>query len=77
MATSTTEELTGFEEHGQQHDHAGNAIPPRVSDDGRTWWYPTEIAGRDYLPADERDAWIDAKIAQAEVLKRGRGRSTT
>lgn len=74
MAISITEDLTDFEEHGQQHDHAGNPVPSRVSDDGRTWWYPVEIARRMYLPETERNAWMGAKIARAEATKDDRHR---
>lgn len=51
MAISITEDLADFEEH----DHAGNAIPPRVSDDGRTWWCPVEDEGRALHARDRED----------------------
>lgn len=68
MAISTSEDLADLEERGQQHDHAGTPVPPRVSDDGCTWWCPVEIAGR--------NAWMEARItpagaAEGELCPRG------
>ena len=75
MVTSTTEDLADVEERGQQHDHAG-PVPRRVSDDdGRTWWYPVEIARRTSLPEAERTAWMNARIARAEAAEDDRRRA--